>query len=261
MACLAMVPLLGFIGQTGKTLWGEWSSLRQDQVSERASAIVGYVNITPNPSFAERPADWFHDEGDATMLWSGWRQGRNHWFKIGQGDIDPVRLSLPIGRDVLQAIDYPLFEQEGGQRWTKVPAEALVAGFEHGGVATAYPLKVLDKVEIVNADLFGDQPLMIVCTPVEYSVSVFEATLDGHRVRMGHSGYFFGHSPILYDRGSESLWAEQRGAMVALTGRRKGDSLKRIAQPRMVAWGDWKAEHRGGKLLIGADRSNPPPVD
>lgn len=260
MACVAILPLLGFIGQTGKSVWDEWLMLRQEQVAERGSAIVGYVNINPRPSFARRPPDWIHDEGDASLLWSGWRDGENHWYRIGQGDIDPRRLSMPISKDSIQAIDSPLFEQEGGERWAKVPDEAPVAGFDHRGGSTAYPLRVLDKVEIVN-DQFGDHPVLVVCTPVEYSTSIFEATVDGHRVTMGHSGYFLGHAPVLYDQATESLWSEQDGAMVAVGGRRKGTSLKRIAQISMVPWSDWKARHPGGKLLIGADRSQPKPVD
>jgi Protein of unknown function (DUF3179) len=260
MACVAILPLLGFIGQTGKTLWGEWKSLREDQASERGSAVVGYVSINPNPSFAEPPPDWFHDEGDASVLWSGWREGKNHWYRFGQGEIDPRRISMPLGKDVIQAIDYPLLEQEGGRCWSRIPPEAFVAGFDHRGTATAYPLKVLDKVEVVN-DQYGDHPVLVVCTPVDYRVSAFETTLDGYRLTMGHSGYFFGRSPILYDRGTESLWSEKDGAMVAVAGRRKGATLKRIAQLPMVAWSDWKSEHPKGKLLIGADRSRPKPVD
>jgi Protein of unknown function (DUF3179) len=260
LACVAILPLLGFIGQAGQTLWGEWKSLREDQVSERESAIVGYVNINPNPSFAERPPDWFHDEGDTSLLWSGWRDGQNHWFRVGQGEIEGELISLPIGKDVIQAIDYPLFEQDGGDRWLKVPAEAPVVGFEDRDSSTAYPLKVLNKVMLVNHQI-GDRAVLVAFTPVEDSVSIFDATLNGNRVTMGHSGYFFKHHPVLYDRGTESLWSERDGAMVAVAGRRKGASLKRIARLQTVAWSDWKGQNPNGKLLIGADRSKSRPAD
>ena len=260
MACVAILPLLGFIGQSGRTLWDEWGSLREDQHSERASAIVGYVSINPNPSFARRPDDWFHDEADATLLWSGWRDNENHWYRIGQGDIDRRRLSLPIGKDSIQAIDYPLFDKEGDERWARVPEEALVASFEDQGSATAYPIRVLDKVEIIN-DLLGERPVLIVCTPIKYSIAIFEAKVDGDRITMGHSGYFLGYNPVLYDRSTESLWSERDGSMVALTGPRKGAAMKRIAQLPIIAWSDWKSEHPGGKLLIGADRSKPKPIN
>ena len=260
MACVAILPLLGFIGQTGHTLWGEWESLREARVSERASTVVGYINITPRPNFAARPRDWFHDEGEDALLWAGWRDDKNHWFRIGRGDLDARRLSMPIGRDVIQAIDYPLYEKVGGTCWTRVPHEASVVGFEKDGVATAYPLRVLDKVEVIN-DGSGDRPVLVAYTPEVAVVSVFDATVDGQRVTMGHGGYFFGNRPVLYDRKTESLWSEQDGAMVAVAGRRKGANLKLIARLDPVAWGDWRVKHPDGRLVVGADRSQPMPVD
>lgn len=259
MACLALVPLLGFIGQTGRTLWGEWTLLRQDQVRERESAIVGYVNINPAVSYASMPDNWSHDEGEDSLLWAGWKDGKHHWFRFGRGEIDVSRLSLPIGRDVFQAIDYPVFEQEGGPRWGRVPPEAPVVGFERDGSAVAYPVKVLAKVMLVN-DQLGDSPVLVTFSPSDSSVAVFEATIDGQRVTLGHGGYFRENRAVLYDRGTESLWAQGQGGMVAVAGRRKGASLKLVRKLDMVAWSDWRDGHPDGRLLIGADRSKGLPV-
>jgi hypothetical protein len=260
MACVAIVPLLGFIGKCSSTLWGEWASLRQEQVSVRSSAIVGYVNINPKPSFAASPPIWYRDEGEDALLWACWRDGKHHWYRLGRDDIVLAQISLPLGQDVIQAIDYPLFEQAGGECWVRIPDEAPVASFEDRGGAVAYPLKVLDKVEAVN-DRLGDRPVLVAFTPGDETVSIFEATLEGHRVTMGHGGYFFKQHPVFYDRGTESLWSEREGAMVAVAGRRKGSALKLIARLETVAWGDWRARHPDGRLLIGADRSQARPVD
>jgi Protein of unknown function (DUF3179) len=254
MACIAILPLLGFIGQTGRTIWDEFRSLRKDHVSLRKSAIVGFLEINPQPSYASKPLDWFHDEGDDTVLWAAWRGGENHWYRFGRGEIDRQRISGPLGQDVIRAIDYPLFELAGGPHWTKVPDESLVAGFGSGKGCTAYPLRVLDKVQVVN-DLSGDRPVVVAFTPVDETVSVYEAAFEGHRMTVGHSGYFFGKHPILYDRRTESLWSEQDQGIVAVAGRRKGTTLNRIAQAKTVTWGEWRADHPDGKLLIGADRS------
>jgi Protein of unknown function (DUF3179) len=260
LACVALILLLGFIGQTGRALWGEWGDLRQDQVRERESAIVGYLNINPNISYAASPPDWSHDEGDDSLLWAGWKDGSHHWFRFGRGQFDTRQLSLPIGRDSIQAIDYPVYEQGGGPRWGRVPPEAPVVGFEEDGLAVAYPMKVLGKVLVVN-DQFGDRPILVASTP-NGDVSVYEGTLDGRRVTMGHGGYFLrGNRPILYDRGTQSLWAAGQGGMIAVAGRRKGASLKLVARPEVVAWSDWRDSHPDGRLLIGADRSRGMPVD
>jgi Protein of unknown function (DUF3179) len=260
LACLAMIPLLGFIGLTGSTLWGEWNSLRQDQVDMRSSAVVGYVDINPEVSYAASPDDWFHDEGEESLLWAGWKHQENHWFRFGRGDIDVHQLTLPIGRDAIRAIDCPIYEQDGGPRWERIPPEAPVVGFEQDGSAVAYPIKLLSKVLVVN-DQLGPHPVLIAYSPANDAVAIFEGSLDGRRVTLGHGGYFRGSRPILYDRGTQSLWNEGEGGMVALAGRRKGTSLKLIAKLDVVTWSDWSGRHPGGRLVIGADRSKGIPAD
>jgi hypothetical protein len=259
MACVAIIPLLGFIGQTGQTLWDEWGSLRQDQISERESAIVGYLDINPKPSYAAKPDDWFHDEGDDSLLWAGWKKTEHRWFRFGRGEIDVRSLSMPIGQDAIRAIDYPIYEQDGGPRWGRVPPNAPVVGFGEDSAATAYPIKVLDKVQVVNGQL-DDRPVLVAYSP-NGSISIFEATLEGRRVTMGHSGYFMRKGPVLYDRRTQSLWVEGEGGLLALAGRRKGVLLKRVAQLDVVPWSEWRFGHPEGRLLIGADRSKASPAD
>jgi hypothetical protein len=260
LAFVAMIPLLGFIGLMGRTIWGEWKSLRQDQVDMRSSAIVGYLDINPEVSYAATPNDWFHDEGDDSLLWAGWKDKKNHWFRIGRGELDVRQLSLPMGRDVIRAIDEPIYEHDGGTCWERVPPEAPVVGFERDGSAVAYPMKVLDKVMLVN-DRLGDRPVLVAYSPYEHTVAIFEATVDGRRVTLGHGGYFERTRPILYDRGTNSLWSEREGGMVAVAGRRKGTSLKMIAKLDVVPWSDWRDSHPDGRLVVGADRSKGMPSD
>ena len=260
IACVAMIPLLGFIGQTGRTLWGEWTSLRQDQVDMRSSAVVGYISINPDVSYAARPDDWYHDEGDDSLLWAGWKDQENKWFRFGRGEIDARQLSLPIGRDAIRAIDDPIYERDGGPRWGRIPPEAPVAGFEQDGSAVAYPIKLLAKVLVVN-DQLGSHPVLVAYSPANSAVAIFEGSLEGRRVTLGHGGYFRGSRPVLYDRGTQSLWNEGEGGMVALAGRRKGVSLKLIAKLDVVPWSDWSGRHPEGRLVIGADRSKGMPPD
>jgi len=257
---LAMVPLLGYIGLTGKTIWGEWNSLSRDQVRVRESAVVGYLEINPDISYAASPDDWFHDEGNDSVLWAGWKNGKNHWFRFDRGDVDVRQLSMPMGRDVIRAVDFPVYEQDGGDRWERVPPEAPVIGFEHERGSTAYPIRVLEKVQVVNEQV-GDRPVLLVLTPGVMTVTIYEATLDGRRITLGHGGYFRGYRPVLYDRGTQSLWSEGKDGMVAVAGPRKGTTLKRIASPAVVAWSDWREKHPEGRLLVGADRSKGLPAD
>jgi hypothetical protein len=228
-------------------------------VTIRATEIVGYLEINPAPNFARSPNGWIHSEGETTQLWAGWKKGEHHWYTLASGDIDFKRLSSPMGKDVVRSIDFPIYEQAGDLRWGRVPQDALVASYDGDGEVRAFPLMVLDKVEMLNHQS-SDGPRLIVYTPVEDSVVVYDASVEGQRTTFGHGGYFLGVRPVLYDRGTNSLWTEQENAMVAVSGQRKGTSLKRIARLEVVPWSSWKADHPAGKLLVGADRSKPKPA-
>ena len=259
----ALVFLLGFIGFQGRLLWREWSILQNDWSGVRLTTVVGYPNISPNPSLARRPDNWFHEEGESTLLWSGWKKGNGHrWFRVGRGEVDRRRISEPFGRDVIQAIDYPMVETEGGAIWRRIPGEAPVFGWELGGIASVCPMQVLDKVEVVN-DLILDQPFLIVFSPQrnrEHPVRIYEPLVGGQRLTMGLSGYFQDRDPVLYDRGTESLWVTGNEGLLAIAGPRKGTRLRRLAEPARIAWGAWRGSHPKSRLLVGADRSKAPPA-
>jgi hypothetical protein len=224
----------------------------------RQTVVIGYHNINPNPSYAEKPDNWFHEEGDHTLLWSGWKNGDGHrWFRVGRGEVVRERISLPFGRDVIQAIDYPMVETDGGTIWDRIPADAQVVGLELGGIACVYPLQVLDKVEVVNDEIEG-HPYLVVYNPITEkarSVVIYEPLVAGRRVTMGLSGYFHDSQPMLYDRGTESLWIQDDDVLRAIAGRQKGVQLRRIGQPSPTAWADWRALHPRSRLVVGADRS------
>jgi hypothetical protein len=263
LVLLALTVLLAFIAIQGRSLWREWKTLQREMSRVRQSAVVGYPNITPNPSYAQKPANWFHDEGEYTLLWSGWKHGDgHHWFRVGRGEVDRERISLPFGRDVIQAIDYPMVETDGGVIWGRIPPEATVVGQELSGVDCVYPMQVLDKVEVVNDEIEG-HPFLVVFNPMvarERSVVIYEPMVAGRRVTMGLSGYFLDRQPMLYDRGTESLWVHEEESLRAIAGQHKGVRLRRIGQPTPMFWGDWRARHPRSRLVVGADRSRRSPT-
>jgi len=263
LVLLAIAVLVAFVAVQGRSLWDEWGRLKRDLTRVRQSAVVGYHNINPNPSYAQKPADWFHDEGEYTLLWSGWKHGHGHrWFRVGRGDVDRGRISAPVGRDVIPAIDYPMVETDGGDSWGRIPPEAPVIGQELGGVHSVYPLQVLDKVEVVNDEVEG-RPFLVVYNPLivrERSVMVYEPMVEGHRVTMGLSGYFLDSQPMLYDRGTESLWVHEGEGLRAIAGTHKGRELRRIGQPSPISWSDWRSRHPRSRLVVGADRTRDRPA-
>ena len=102
--------------------------------------MVGYPNIHPRLSFAAKPDKWFRTEGEVVLLWAGWDEGvGNHWFRLNHGELDHARISEPLGRDVIPAIDEPWVETADGQVWRRIPAQAPVVGQSLEGLPCVYP--------------------------------------------------------------------------------------------------------------------------
>lgn len=263
LAVACLLVLAGFIGYQGWVLYAEWAALQGELESSRQSVIVGFLDISPNPNYARYPANWVHDEGEQTLLWAGWKPGTGHdWFRFPKGEVDLRKISTPFGRDVIRSIDHPIVESGGGPLWDRVPLGSQVVGLEVGGVRLVYPIRVLDKVEAIN-HLIEDLPILVTYSPFApeaEAVSIFDATLEGERVTMGLAGYFQDRKPVLYDRGTQSLWVEQDRTLRAFAGPHKGAGLKLIDKPVPMTWGDWLGRYPDSQLVVGADRSKAAPA-
>jgi hypothetical protein len=257
---LALGLLLVIIGFQLRVLWREWDWLQAEWSWVRRTAVIGYPNISPRVSYAQPPENWLYHEEGFTYLWGGWDSREGHrWFRVVSGDLNEAAISLPMGRDVFRAIDAPLIEAEGGPIWGRIPSDAPVVGVDLAGVATVYPLLVLDRVQVVN-DLIAGQPILVTYNayaPPDSAVKVYEAQLEGRRVTLGTSGYYLAGTHLLYDRESESLWKDQGAVLKAIGGPRKGQSLRQVASPAPVSWGAWRWRNPKSRLLVGADRSRP----
>jgi hypothetical protein len=257
--------LVLFVVVKGRTLYGEWQSLGEEQSRSQKNNVIGYVAINPMPSYAAKPEEWFRVEGNQAFLWAGWRDGKHQWFTVGREDVSINRISLPAGRDVIRAIDFPLVEFLGGELWGKIPDDAPVVGIEMEGVHAVYPLLVLEKVHIIN-DFIDRSPVLITFRPFvaeNECVAVYRPIHEGRRLTLGHSGYEFVGSdpprPLLYDRGTLSLWVARDDSMMAIAGPLKGVSLARIICPSPVAWSAVRSQHPNSRLVVGADRSQAMP--
>ena len=259
---VAMVLLLGFVGLKVRVLWDEWSALRADRSQVEQTRVIGFEGIHPNISAAEHPADWFRRDGETTLLWSGWDGRSGHrWFRVGRDEVDGSRISNPMGRDVIPAIDWPIVEIGGGLRWGRIPEESWVVGLNASGVASAYPILLLSKVEIVN-DEIGGRPLLVTFTPfvpIEEAIQVYNPILEGRRLTLGTSGYLLDGRPLLYDRGTESLWRRDASGLRAIAGPLKGAALTRVQHLTPTSWSSWRVGNPGGRLVVGADRSRAQP--
>jgi hypothetical protein len=254
----AIIVVLSFLLFEAHSLWAEWNLLQGDVGTARQSAVVGYRNITPVATYAECPADWFRASGDQSLLWSRWEDGTGHrWYRFKQGDIDQARLRRPQSLFVPRAIDFSMVQTDTGEIWQRVPMDAPVIGLTLLGVKCAYPVMILSKVQVVN-ELVQEHPFLIVMNvfaPSNEAVSIFDAEREGHRLTMAPTGYLLDNKPLLYDRGTESLWCEQAESLKAVAGALKGKELPRVAHPSPVTWKSWLAQNQNSRLLVGADRS------
>jgi hypothetical protein len=258
----ALVVLLGFIGFEGVALMREFWALRAEQYKVRTTVAVGYPGITPQYSYARVPGDWYRVEGETVRLWGGWHgESGHHWFLTSRGDIPREQMSEPVGKDAIRAIDHPIVEKGGGRYWVKIPDEANVVGWRLGDTDTAYPMTVLEKVLVVN-DVVNERPLLVLTSPyapVAERSAAYDPSHQGRRLSMGHAGYFHDRRPLLYDRGTESLWVGRADALEAITGPLKGTRLPLLGYMTPVQWSVWRTAHPSSRLIVGADRSKSPP--
>ncbi len=259
----ATAVLMGFVLFQGPVLFEEWRGLQRDWEKTRLGQPLGFINISPDPSYAEPPVPWAQVSDEMVMLWAGWKPGVGHcWFRVGKDQLDVNQLNKPIGRDVVRSIDRPIAELAGGTIWSRMQPDTIVAGVRLAdGSTAAYPWLLLQKVEAVN-DLVRATPVLIVHTPFqpdEEAVDVFDPRVDGKRLTMGLSGHFLkpGQRPLLYDRETESLWVVRDHELVCLAGELSGRKLKRLQRPEPMVWDEWVSKNPGSRLIVGAFRDSP----
>jgi hypothetical protein len=165
-----------------------------------------------------------------------------------------AEITGPLGRDVIQAIDFPIVEVGGGQHWGIIPWDTDVAGLVLDGASSVYPLLLLQKVCVVN-DQIQERPLLVFLDYGAKTACVFDPMFSGRRLTMGLSGYFKNRKAVLYDRATESFWSQEGDALVAFAGQLKGSRLQQIGALDSSHWADWCARYPQSRLIVGGDRS------
>lgn len=145
-------------------------------------------------------------------------------------------------RDGIPALFYPKFVSAREVDYLK--DDERILGISIAGVAKAYPIKILDRHEIVN-DRFADRFAVVTYCPLCGSGMSFDASIDGRRT-FGVSGLLYNSDVLLYDRQSDSLWSQILGKAVS------GPMLDRrlVGVPTLnTTWGQWKVDHPNTLVL------------
>ena len=153
-----------------------------------AVATVGvavFQFVRPKPFYYDRPDGlsrdseaslvtqrFIREEDDRQYLWARGPKDADspeaEWFDMTGSPLPLDKFEHGIGKDTIPAIDDPVFVKADDPRlaafWRRrglVDLDRLpVIGFEHNGVARAYPRPLLDSTELVN-DTVGGKPVTI----------------------------------------------------------------------------------------------------
>ena len=124
-----------------------------------------------------------------------------------------------------------------GRTATWLEADEVVYGLAVGGVARAYPRRIVAWHGAVN-DVLGGQPVLLAyCVPCSSGVA-FDRRLEADTLEFGTSGLVLQSRALLLDQSGNRLWD-------ALTGAAIGEPRATLATVPMftTTWADWFARH------------------
>ena len=158
--------------------------------------------------------------------------------------VNPANI-LPGGPppDGIPAIDHPRFLRPAQVNF--LAANEPVLALQIGADARAYPVQILIWHEIVN-DTVGGVPVAVTYCPLCNSAIAYGRRAAGRVLSFGTSGDLYDSNLVMYDRQTQSLWAQFTGQAVAgvLTGH-----VLRPYPMQTVSWGAWRAGHPHGWVL------------
>jgi hypothetical protein len=239
----------------GGRLWAELGSLSGELAEARNREPIGYLGIASDqPEF--KPPSCIKEVDGHVLLWAGSGvKGQSGWFDVSATDLPLRQFMYAFGRDRVRTIDYPILESADGEIARRIYPERPVLGIVVRGEARAYPLTVMEKVEVVN-DTFGDMPIAITFMPLQDKHAAYVREIDGKPISFGTSGYVYEGAFVLYDRATDSLWYPLEGGLTAITGPLVGKVLKAASDPlERGSWGKWQRRYPSTQVVVGADRS------
>ena len=138
-------------------------------------------------------------------------------------------------KDGIPAIDNPKFVAVGqADRWLEDREPVVLVAL--GGVAKAYPLRILIQHEIVN-DVVGRVPVSITYCPLCNTAISFDRRFDGMLLDFGTTGNLRHSDLIMYDRQTETWWQQATGE--GIVGEFAGRKLTFLSSP-LVSWKTFK---------------------
>ncbi len=148
-----------------------------------------------------------------------------------------------VRRDQIPAIDAPKFMTPADAKFLRDWDRVL--GVFHNGVARAYPIKIMEKHEVVN-DVFAGEAIVVTYCPLCFSGMSFITQGTHARLTFGVSGLLYNSDVLLYDRQTGSLWSQI--LTQAISGRLKGTRIASIPTAH-TTWREWRDRHPESTVL------------
>lgn len=146
-------------------------------------------------------------------------------------------------RDCIPAIENPKFVSAADAGF--LADDDIVLAISVDGVHRAYPTSILARHEIVN-DTIAGQPIAITYCPLCGSGAAFSRRIGGEVTSFGVSGVLHNSDLVLYDRASNTLWAQVIGR--GIVGQRSGENLTSLPLTQ-VEWREWRGAHPDTQVL------------
>jgi hypothetical protein len=144
-----------------------------------------------------------------------------------------------VKKDGIPSLDNPAMIPAVAARY--LDEQDVIFGVSINGVHHAYPLRIMNWHEMLNAVIGGAPASLSYCTLCGAAV-LYETTVNGVTYDFGSSGLLYRSNKLMYDRQTNSLWSSLHGEPVIGSLAGQGLKLKRLYVVR-TTWGEWRRLH------------------
>ena len=148
-----------------------------------------------------------------------------------------------VKRDGIPSISQPIFISASDAKF--LSKKDRVLGVYRNGIAKAYPIRILDRHEVVN-DKFADEGVIVTYCPLCFSGMAFSISTDSIARTFGVSGLLFNSDVLLYDHQTGSLWSQIRSQ--AISGALRGTEIRPVVTAH-TTWPDWLSRYPDTQVL------------
>lgn len=197
---------------------------------------------------------WQQEDLPLPIGYDGWKGkfirhfvGTNYKYLLHNGMESRIRLDeivwSGLSWEAIPPLDHP---ESVPAEATYLEADEPVFGASIAGESRAYPVRFLERHQMVN-DALGGVPVLVAYCPLSGSGIMYERPAGNREFLFRASGLLYRNNVLMYD-GAQTLWSQFTGERMV---RRAIDTDMRIDPLPMVAstWEAWLALHPDTTVL------------